>query len=59
MVQQKSDLSLQTRFESPGRLQWRVREDDQIQEELNRMKESPGDLTSGLVNRVVERIKEL
>ena len=59
MVQQKSELSLQTRFDPPGGLQWRVREDDQIQEELNRLKESPEHLTSGLVNRVVERIKEL
>lgn len=46
-------------FESKKRLEWVVREDPKLQAELNKLPESGGKLSSKVVNKVLDRIKDL
>jgi len=53
------DAAVDTAFHPQNTLQWMVRENVELQEELNRTMDASQDLTSGVVHRVVDRIKDL
>jgi len=55
--EQKQGLDLA--YESPQNLEWVVREDPELQAELNGLPNNVGELSSKLVNKVVDRIKNL
>jgi|GEM_PF-1167197 len=53
------DVAVDTAFQPQNSLRWTVRENVELQDELNRNMKDAQDLTSGVVNRVVDRIKDL
>jgi hypothetical protein len=46
-------------FDSPQKLEWVVREDPRLQAELNRAPKKGKEVSSQVVNKVVDRIKSL
>lgn len=58
-ITEERKVAVQTAFDSRSNLHWTVREDANLQRELNREGQAPDQLTSGLVNRVVDCIKDL
>jgi len=55
--EQKQVLDLA--FDTPQNLDWVVREDPELQAELNGLPNNVEELSSKLVNKVVDRIKNL
>ena len=53
------DQALDVVFERLNRLDWVVREDPQLQAELNKLPESGEELSSAVVNKVLARIRDL
>jgi hypothetical protein len=46
-------------FESPQKLDWIVREDPELQAELNDLSETSEEVSSQVVHKVLDRIKSL
>lgn len=46
-------------FETTKRLKWVVREDPKLQAELNKLPDTGEELSSKIVNKVLDRIKDL
>lgn len=55
--EQKQGLDLA--FETPQKMKWVVRENPKLQAELNGLPKNKEELSSKLVNKVVDRIKSL
>lgn len=53
------DQAVDVVFKSKGRLEWVVREDAKLQAELNKLPENGKELSSNIVNRVMDKIKDL
>lgn len=53
------DQALDVVYERLNRLDWVVREDPQLQAELNKLPESGEELSSAVVNKVLARIRDL
>ena len=53
------DQAVDVVFETKKRLEWVVREDPKLQAELNNQPQKREELSSKVVNRVLDRIKEL
>ena len=59
ILQNKRDQSVDVAFKTPRRLDWVVRENPKLQAELNRQLDTGEELSSSVVNKVLDRIKEL
>jgi len=59
ILQNERDQSVDIAFKSPRRLDWVVRENPKLQAELNRQLDTGEELSSSVVNKVLDRIKEL
>ena len=53
------DQALDVVYDRLHRLDWVVREDPQLQAELNKLPESGEELSSAVVNKVLARIRDL
>ena len=53
------DHAVDVVFKSKKRLEWVVREDPKLQAELNKLSETGEELSSKVVNKVLDRIKDL
>jgi len=53
------DQAVDVVFQSKKRLEWVVREDPKLQAELNKPPNNGEELSSNVVNRVMDRIKDL
>ncbi len=59
ILQNERDQSVNVAFKTPRRLDWVVRENPKLQAELNRQLDTGEELSSSVVNKVLDRIKEL
>ena len=59
ILQNERDQSGSVAFKTPRRLDWVVRENPKLQAELNRQLDTGEELSSSVVNKVLDRIKEL
>ena len=59
ILQNERDQSVDIAFKSSRRLDWVVRENPKLQAELNRQLDTGEKLSSSVVNKVLDRIKEL
>lgn len=53
------DQAVDVVFKSKKRLEWVVREDPKLQAELNKLPDTSEELSSKVVNKVLDRIKDL
>jgi len=53
------DQAVNVVFETKKRLEWVVREDPKLQAELNNLPDTGEELSSKVVNKVLDRIKDL
>ena len=53
------DPTLDVAFEPRDRFDWVVQEDPQLQDELNRILDSGEKISTAVVNKVLDRIKDL
>jgi len=58
-LQNERDQVVDLSFNSPKKINWVVKEDPQLQDELNCFAGKGKELSSKVVNRVVDRIKDL
>jgi hypothetical protein len=59
ILPEKREGTVDYSFDSPHQLEWLVRDDPQLQAELNDNSHQEGELSSQVVNKVLARIKEL
>ena len=59
IIPDELDHAVDVVFESKKRLDWVVREDPKLQAELNKLPENGEELSSKVVNKVLDRIKDL
>jgi hypothetical protein len=57
--QNETDQALEVAFEPRNQYDWVVQEDPQLQDELNRILKSGEKVNSLVVNKVLDRIKDL
>ena len=57
--QNETDQALEVAFEPRNQYDWVVQEDPQLQDELNRILKSKEEVNSLVVNKVLDRIKDL
>lgn len=57
--QDESDQILEVAFEGRSQFDWVVQEDPQLQDELNNILKSGKEISPTVVNKVLDRIKEL
>lgn len=57
--QNDTDHALEVAFEPRNQYDWVVQEDPQLQDELNRILKSGEEVNSLVVNKVLDRIKDL
>ena len=53
------DKAVDVVFKNKNRLEWVVREDPKLEAELNKLPKNSGELSSKVVNKVLDRIKDL
>ena len=53
------DRAVDVVFDTKKRLKWVVREDPKLQAELNKLPDTSKELSSKVVNKVLDRIKDL
>ncbi len=59
ILQNERDQAMDVAFKTPRQLDWVVRENPKLQAELNRQLDTGEELSSSVVNKVLDRIKEL
>jgi hypothetical protein len=59
MLRNEREQTVDLSFDPTSKLEWVVREDPELQAELNGIKGSGKDLSPKLVNKVLDRIKDL
>jgi hypothetical protein len=59
LISDERKSSLKLTFDDPGKLDWVVRDDPQLQEELNQLSDQESELSTKVVNKVLDRIKDL
>jgi hypothetical protein len=57
--QNDADQAVEVAFEPRNQYDWVVQEDPQLQDELNRILKSGDEVNSRVVNKVLDRIKDL
>ena len=57
--QEIGDQMVEVAFDPRDQFDWVVQEDPQLQDELNRILDSGKEISSTVVNKVLDRIKEL
>lgn len=57
--QEAGDQMVEVAFESRDQFDWVVQKDPQLQDELNRILDSGEKISSAVVNKVLDRIKDL
>lgn len=59
ILPEEREQTVNVAYKKPNRLDWVVREDPKIQEELNKLTDTGEELSSDVVNKVLDRIKGL
>jgi hypothetical protein len=59
ILPENRDQSVDVAYESPKRLEWVVRENQKLQEELNKQYSNGKKVSPRVVNKVMDRIKDL
>jgi hypothetical protein len=59
MYREDGDQLLEVVFEPRSQFDWVVQEDPQLQDELNKILNSGEEISTKVVNKVLDRIKEL
>ena len=59
ILQDDRDRTLDLAYKSKKNLEWVVREDPKLQAELNKQEKSGDEISSKVVNKVLDRIRDL
>ena len=58
-IQEERDRALNLAYKTKKNLEWVVREDPKLQAELNKQDKNGEEISSRVVNKVLDRIKDL